>query len=1147
MGNVTQAAFDTVGVYDPDDEPHHNQVDQSGTYDSHTGNAGPDNVIDLATFQARIGPAFEADAGGVLNAESDSGVMDGQDLIVSFGFNGTKSLIISNTTGELHRGSGGNSGNRLPTSGNGRFAKSNNGDFVFDIGAVTGGVSGEVVTHFAATLLYRDNRDLNPQVTATFSGGGTVTAVADMLMNDPANSKDTFFGFVAPPGEGIVNVNFDIANYTNMDDMAFITSAFVLVSKKASNPTPADGSIDVPRDLVLEWEPAEIAAAHDVYFGDNFEDVDQATATNDLAGVYKGRVIPNSFSVPERLEFDQTYYWRVDEVNAAPDNTVSRGGVWSFKTELLAYEIENVIATASNSEDGREAQNTVDGSGLDPNGLLHGNTGEDTMWLSASDANQPAWIEFEFLSVQKVHEMWVWNSNEDLETDFGLGFKDVTIEYSVDGNEYNTLGTTHIFNQAPGSADYAHNTTIDFEGVAAKYVKLTANSNWGGYLEKYGLSEVRFFSVPVQAREPYPAFGATDVPLDLTLGFRAGREADRHDVYFGEDFQELADGTIPTNTVTETSYGPLELDLGGTYFWRIDEVNDLETPGIWSGDVWYFMTQKYFVLDDFESYNSAENQIWWSWKDGLGYVAHDNEPAYPGNGTGSAVGYETTDSFTEETIVRSGNQSMPLFYNNNQQGYSNYSETTLTLSSHRDWTERGVEELSLWFRGFPGLVGSFVEGPTGTYTMTARGEDIWDTRDEFHFAFKMLTGPGSITARIESLENTDGFAKAGLMVRDALSPESANAALLLTPENGVRFQYRQTLGDTTDREFESDLVAPLWLKLERDFASNFKGYYSSDGVNFQALSLWPNVPMGAAVYIGLALTSHNVDLTCEAKFSGVQITGTVTGQWQSQDIGIASNSAESMYVAVGNSSGAPGIVFYDDPAPTQIVDWTEWTIATQAFADQGVNLADVDNISIGIGDRNNPQPGGSGTMFIDDIRLYPHREPPVQIWFEAESADVIGSSWRFYDDPNASNGQHIGSDDGDGNDNNTAPGAEWLASYNFTAPAGVYKILFRGREAGSDSFWVRIPSAINLTPGEDPDQPGSGWVRFNGMDAPDGWAWDEVHSNDHDNVIANWILPAGEHTLEIGKREDGTLIDAIVITDDLDMDQTILSDAIPQP
>ncbi|MCH8121483.1 MAG: hypothetical protein IIC00_17370, partial [Planctomycetes bacterium] len=88
-------------------------------------------------------------------------------------------------------------------------------------------------------------------------------------------------------------------------------------------------------------------------------------------------------------------------------------------------------------------------------------------------------------------------------------------------------------------------------------------------------------------------------------------------------------------------------------------------------------------------------------------------------------------------------------------------------------------------------------------------------------------------------------------------------------------------------------------------------------------------------------------------------------------------------------------------------------------------------------------------------------------------------------------------------------------------------------EFGSDSFWVRITGATSQTH-EDPDQPGTGWVRFNGIDAPDGWAWDEVHSDDHNQAIVNWTLPAGAHTIEIGKREEGVLLDAILITDDVD-------------
>jgi hypothetical protein len=111
-------------------------------------------------------------------------------------------------------------------------------------------------------------------------------------------------------------------------------------------------------------------------------------------------------------------------------------------------------------------------------------------------------------------------------------------------------------------------------------------------------------------------------------------------------------------------------------------------------------------------------------------------------------------------------------------------------------------------------------------------------------------------------------------------------------------------------------------------------------------------------------------------FSNVTITGTVGQQWANQDIGIASNDAEPLYAAVSNSVGAPAVVVHDDPTATTINAWTEWVIPLSAFADQGINLTNVDRIAIGLGTRGNVTvPGGSGKMYIDDIRLYRSRGP----------------------------------------------------------------------------------------------------------------------------------------------------------------------------
>jgi hypothetical protein len=281
-----------------------------------------------------------------------------------------------------------------------------------------------------------------------------------------------------------------------------------------TDPSPADGATDVLRDVVLSWVPVEAATQHDIYLGTDAEVVAGAD-TSDTTNIYRDRVITDSYIPTETLEFGKIYYWRVDEI--APTGTVLKGNVWSFTVELFVYPITNIIATASSSEPGKEAANTVNGSGLDDSGLLHSNESVGTMWLSSEGGEQPTWIKFEFDRVHKLYEMWVWNSNDSLERMAGLGFKEVKIEYSVDDINYETLGTTHEFNKALGETNYAHNTTINMEGVAAKYVKLTAISNFKGIFEQFGLSEVRFFSVPVSARGPSPASGATDVVLDPTL------------------------------------------------------------------------------------------------------------------------------------------------------------------------------------------------------------------------------------------------------------------------------------------------------------------------------------------------------------------------------------------------------------------------------------------------------------------------------------------------------------------------------------------------------------------------------------------------------------------------------------------------------
>jgi hypothetical protein len=257
-----------------------------------------------------------------------------------------------------------------------------------------------------------------------------------------------------------------------------------------------------------------------------------------------------------------------------------------------------------------------------------------------------------------------------------------------------------------------------------------------------------------------------------------------------------------------------------------------------------------------------------------------------------------------------------------------------------------------------------------------------DYHDEFHYAYKVLNGAGTITAKVVSVDNTDPWAKAGVMIRATLDADSAHAFACVTPGSGVASQGRPSTGAASFNTNQTGVAPPYWVKLERSISGLFTVSQSADGISWQPVAgaTAQTIPMATNVYIGLALTAHNAAETCQAVFSNVTITGNFSGQWQHQDIGIPSNDPEPLYVAVSNSAGNPAILVNDDAAAAQIDTWIEWVIPLSAFSDQGIDLTDVDQLAIGLGARGNMNvPGGSGKMFFDDIRLYrPAPEPEQQ-------------------------------------------------------------------------------------------------------------------------------------------------------------------------
>ncbi len=556
------------------------------------------------------------------------------------------------------------------------------------------------------------------------------------------------------------------------------------------------------------------------------------------------------------------------------------------------------------------------------------------------------------------------------------------IKFYIDGAEDTPTGRTDP-NVASGPITGCTKLII---GKGGKDQGTTAG--WKGMVD-----DVRIYNIVLDAQdikqimrgesdvawEPSPANGSTpDLKGALPLRWLPGENAAQHDIYFGTDRDAVANSDASDKTgiyrgrQSDTSYTPPEgvQWAGGPYYWRVDEYNTDGT--ITRGRLWQFTIADFLLIDDFESYNDinpedeGSNRIYSTWIDGW------DDPA-----NGSTVGYPDPDfdageHFVETSIVHGGRQSMPCFYDNS----AGISEAAMALTAPRDWTEQGVKVLSLWFQGFPS---SLVEEPTGTYAMTATGEDIGGTADEFRFMYKQLSGPGTIVARVLSVQNTNEWSKAGVMIRRSLDPTAPYAAVYITPSYGCRFQGRLALSAeaTSDSSVatpeQNAVVAPYWVKLERDNANNFNGYYSSDGVTWQAMAWNPqNISMPADAYVGLALTSHKAGAVCKARFSDIKVTGSVTGAtWTNEAIGVEmpSNDPASMYVAVNNGARR-AVVYHSDPKATQIDTWTQWTIDLKGFSDQGVNLTDVSQIAIGFGNKDGPQTGRSGLVYFDDICLY---------------------------------------------------------------------------------------------------------------------------------------------------------------------------------
>ncbi len=188
--------------------------------------------------------------------------------------------------------------------------------------------------------------------------------------------------------------------------------------------------------------------------------------------------------------------------------------------------------------------------------------------------------------------------------------------------------------------------------------------------------------------------------------------------------------------------------------------------------------------------------------------------------------------------------------------------------------EASANLLYPWLTADIGSVGIMVGNASynsGVFTAMGAGADIQSTADGFRYVYVPATGNCTIIARVASVQNVNAWSKAGVMIRESLNANAANAFVGLTPGNGTTWQYRSSTGGGTTYNNTAGLNAPYWVKLVRS-ANMFTGYRSADGITW-TLQGTATFTMGSTVYIGLALTSHDTANLVPASFDNVTAPG----------------------------------------------------------------------------------------------------------------------------------------------------------------------------------------------------------------------------------------------------------------------------------
>ena len=471
---------------------------------------------------------------------------------------------------------------------------------------------------------------------------------------------------------------------------------------------------------------------------------------------------------------------------------------------------------------------------------------------------------------------------------------------------------------------------------------------------------------------PTPADGSIHTDTWANLSWYPGDDAASHDVYFSDNFDAVNEGTEGTFIGNQTSTFivvgfpgfayPDGLVPGTTYYWRIDEVNDTEPNSPWKGDVWSFLVppKTAYAPDPADGAESIDSNAVLGWTPGFGAKLHT---IYFG------------DNFEDVNNAADGLS----------QGIITYEPGTLKLAKTYYWR---VDEFDV-AETYKGDVWSFTtEGAVDSPNPAKGAVDVKQTA-------LLSWSPGVFGASYEIYFGTD---KDAVKNADTSSPEYKGSGNLGS-ENYDPGQlewnttYYWRIEEANNANADSPWTGPLWSFTTANFLviDDMESYNDLDTTDPQSNRIflawvdglddpangslvgYDNPPFAEQTIIHSGLQSMPMSYDNAVGKSEATSVLTSNRDWTVNGVntltiwfrGSSSNAAEQIYVALNDTAA----VTNDNPNAAQ-ASWTQWDIDLQAFADQGVNLANVNSITLGLGNRSNPVAGGSGMMYFDDIRLY---------------------------------------------------------------------------------------------------------------------------------------------------------------------------------